>query len=205
MGSDWISTLLAKLGELWPWTKIDPWETGIITFYIPAYRDWRGKLIESRTIIKARGPGVHFTPWYYSRITKVDTRALVMDLQVQTITTRDAKSISFSVNIEYEIIDGTLAQTAVQHLGSSLEATCRNHLARRVRSMEFLGLLAKQDDLEKSLRGTLSSRAAKWGVKITDVGFTDMTESTTQRLLGDAVLHVSQDVTTYNGSKSNED
>jgi regulator of protease activity HflC (stomatin/prohibitin superfamily) len=54
-----------------------------------------------------------------------------------------------------------------------------------VRDMTWPELLAEQTDLEKSLRGTLTTRAKEWGVKITQVGITDLVKARQFRHFGE--------------------
>jgi regulator of protease activity HflC (stomatin/prohibitin superfamily) len=51
--------------------------------------------------------------------------------------------------------------------------------------MTWPELLAEQTDLEKSLRGTLTTRAKEWGVKITQVGITDLVKARQFRHFGE--------------------
>lgn len=181
---NWLESLLAKLAELWPMKKLEPWERGLKIYYLPGF----GKR-ESRTVTRSIGPGSHFIPWWFCELHAESVVPQVMDLLTQTVTLRDGHVVSFSVNIEYEIDDVYKNTVEVHSFVASLEAASRIHLAKRVREISsFTDLVEKQSWLENSLAGTLTTRAKRWGAKINEVGFTDLTPSKAFRLLGDGGL-----------------
>jgi regulator of protease activity HflC (stomatin/prohibitin superfamily) len=178
---NWLSTLLDYLLKLWPFEKLQPWERGIkLTYQVKL-----PLLPEPEVLTQPIGPGTHFVLWYFQELRKESTVPQVMDLLSQSIMTKDNQAVSFSVNIEYEIEDPTKNILGVHNFESSLEAACRIHLARRVRELSWNELIEKQSWLEDRLTETLTTRAKRWGAKINEVGFTDLTRSKTLRLLGD--------------------
>jgi len=100
-----------------------------------------------------------------------------MDLMVQSITTADDISATFSVNLVYCVSDPTAHLTAVTDFERSAEAYARIHLSQRARVKTWKQLLESQRELESSLEGTLSTRLKKWGAEVVSVGFTDMTRA----------------------------
>lgn len=185
---NWIQALIDYAGKLWPFERVDPWERGILITY--GVKDWRITLkglvpLPAFTATESIGSGTHFVVWYFQHIEKESTTPQVMDLLIQTVTTRDGREVSFSVNIEYEIEDVETNLLKVHAFASSLEAACRIHLAKRVRKLSLAELIEKQDWLEERLAETLTTRARRWGAKINEVGFTDLAVSKVYRLMGD--------------------
>lgn len=187
---NWLSALFDKLGQFWPFERIEPWERGLMKTYWP--RDWTlhrswplVRKREAHTTITPLADGVYFVFWYFQEIEKESVTPQVMDLLTQTVTTRDGREVSFSVNIEYEIENVSDNLLKVHAFAASLEAACRIHLARRVRKLTLAELIEKQDWLEERLAETLTTRARKWGTRINEVGFTDLAVSKVFRLMGD--------------------
>lgn len=185
---NWIQAIIDYFGKLWPFERLEPWERGIRISYVPweiGFHKWGLHGIAAHTSIEHITEGAHLVLWYFQRIEKESVVGQVMDLLSQTVMTKDGKQVSFSVNIEYEIDDIESNMTKVHAFHESLEASCRIHLARRVRELTYDELIEKQGWLEASLKGTLTTRARKWGTKIVDVGFTDLAVSKAFRILGD--------------------
>lgn len=117
---------------------------------------------------------------------RVDTRRDTMNLPTQSITLKDGTSVTFSANVEFEIADAVAYLTSVQQFDFSATNIAMNHLAKRVREWTWEELVREQRDLERSLRDTLTTRAKVWGVRVLEVGITDLTRAKTFRLYGDS-------------------
>lgn len=171
---NWIEAIFSRLAELWPFVKVHSYQQGV--------RFRCGKDV-------ARcAPGVHFAFWWFEEIMVVDVVEQSINLPTQSVTTHDNVAVTFSANILYEVEDARVMYTSVQDFDDSLTAAAMNHLAQKVRAWSWDELVDGQRDLEKSLKGTLSTRAARWGVKITDVAFTDMARARVYRWYGDPMM-----------------
>jgi regulator of protease activity HflC (stomatin/prohibitin superfamily) len=73
----------------------------------------------------------------------------------------------------------------VKEFSSGLRDVGMMHLAERAREMTWAELRDGQKEMEKSLRGTLTTRAKSWGVKITRVGLTDLVKARQFRHFGE--------------------
>lgn len=118
----------------------------------------------------------------------VDTRADTSNLPTQSVTLKDGRSVTFSANVEFEIVDAVAYLTGVQQFDFSITNVAMSHLAKRVRAWTWDELVAEQRALELSLRDTMTTRAKRWGVQINDVGITDLTCAKTFRLYGDPLI-----------------
>jgi regulator of protease activity HflC (stomatin/prohibitin superfamily) len=132
-------------------------------------------------------PGLHWFWPFYDKIEIVDVRAQALNLLTLSITTTDGEPWSVSANIEYQVVDALARLTNVDDFELSLQNKAMAHIAQRARAYSGAELVANQRDLEKSLEGTLTTRAKKWGVAITDVGLTDCVRTPCYRLFGDPI------------------
>lgn len=151
----------------------------IVRSYQRAVRFWMGN------------PGPELGPGFWwivpglLTIEVVDTRADTSNLPTQSVTTKDGRAVTFSANVEFEIVDAAAYVTGVQQFDFSLTNVAMSHLAKRVRAWTWDELVTEQRALELSLRDTMTTRAKRWGVQINDVGLTDLTCAKTLRFYGD--------------------
>jgi len=168
---DWVGSNIAALVPF-----------RIVRNYERAVRFWLG------TPGPELGPGFWWIVPGLWAIVVVDIRADTSNLPTQTVTTKDGKSVTFSANVEFSITDAVSYTTGVQQFDFSLTNVAMSHLAKRVREWTWDELVASQRDLERSLRGTMTTRAKEWGVTIHDVGLTDLTIAKPLRLYGDPTV-----------------
>jgi regulator of protease activity HflC (stomatin/prohibitin superfamily) len=128
-------------------------------------------------------PGFHWIIPMIDQVDIVDVNQETKNLPNQSVTTKDGKAVTFSVNIIYETLDAALLFTAVQSHEESFTAVAMVHMAQRIREWEWHELLEGQKDLEKSLRDTLTTRVKPWGIRIVGVGITDLTQARPIRII----------------------
>lgn len=122
---------------------------------------------------KPLAPGFHWCVWIVHQIETVLTVEEVINLPTQSVITADGQPVCFSANIGRRVTDPVAHFGAVQDFDASTEGLAMTHLAQRVRSLSYAELCADLAALERSLKGTLATRYAKWGAEVTSVGFTD--------------------------------
>jgi len=166
-----VSIILSNLMELMPFRIVFNYEKGV-----------RWTLGQKPVALE---PGFHWCWWLYHSIEKLTVVEEMIDLPTQTVVTKDGKTVVFSVNIGRVIIDPVAHFCSVSDFDESTIALAMTHLHQRIRERDYDDLLAKLPDLERSLRGTLSTRFAKWGAEVTTVGFTDFTQASQFRLFQD--------------------
>lgn len=175
----WIEALVANIKELFaflaPFRIIKIYERGVVLrFGIPH---------------RVMAPGWNWLwPFKIEDVAEVVVVEQTMDLMVQSVTTTDDVSATFSVNLVYCVSDPVAYHTAVTDFDRSAEGYARLHLAKRVRDKTWRELLDDQKALEASLKGTLSTRLKPWGAEVVDVGFTDLTRAKPFRLFQDPLL-----------------
>ena len=145
----WIEALVANIKELFaflaPFRIIKIYERGVVLrFGIPH---------------RVMEPGWNWLwPFKIEDVAEVVVVEQTMDLMVQSVTTTDDVSATFSVNLVYCVSDPVAYHTAVTDFDRSAEGYARLHLAKRVRDKTWRDLLDDQKALEASLKGTLSTR-----------------------------------------------
>lgn len=171
----WFSDILARLAELWPFVRIAAYERGVRTTYLPG-RGIRVDVLE---------PGPRLRLWWFQTVNEVTVVEQSENLPTQTVTCKDGRQVTLSVNYTYEVTDAEAAVNNVTQLSDSLNARAMMQVAKKLRGWTWEELVEKQSELERSIRDTLTTRAKEWGIKITDVGITDLANARTYRLFGD--------------------
>lgn len=173
---NWLEAILSRLADLWPWVRTKVWQKAVRTTFIP-FREAKVRVFGGGRIIRA-------IPW----IDSVEIRDCQVDgynLPTQSVTTVDGKIVSFSVNFFFEIEDVKAATFEVRDFASTLQDLAMVHLAERIREQSWDEVRLNQKKLEDSLKGTLTTRAKEWGVKITKVGITDFVPAKQLRVFGE--------------------
>lgn len=129
-------------------------------------------------------PGVYAVIPFFDDIEAVNTQEDVIDLPMQTVTTSDGKQVTLSWNVEYQVVDAVLHFMSVRDFDENLPRKAARHIASRVRELTLDELVLGQRELEGSLKGTLQTRTKTWGVKILDVGITDIVQAKAYRFIG---------------------
>lgn len=180
---NFLDSLFGHLREGWPFVRITPWERGIrIRYWGIPWTRWKA------VTVQVLGPGVHFAFWWFEEILTESVVQQVRNLPTQSVTTKDDIAVSFSTNVSYEVVDVEANLTQVHDFETSMVNLAMMHLSERVRDKTWEDLLHNMDDLERSLKGTLTTRVKPWGVRIVDVTLTDLVRARAYRLLGDPIL-----------------
>lgn len=154
-----IDFIVANLRACWPFRVVFAWGRGVV------YRFGKD--------IKDVGPGIHWVWPFMEEISVESVVERVVDLVAQSITTKDGKTVTVSVNVAFTVNDIRLKQTAVHAFDDSISAAALSHIGRKLSQWTWDEALGKRSELERSLRETLSTKVKKWGVTIEDVGIPD--------------------------------
>lgn len=173
---NWIDALLSRIAELWPFARVRTWERGVRFRYWPWLKE---------PSIEEVGPGVWFAFWWFEEVMSESVVQQTKNLPTQSITTKDDVSVSFSMNFLYEVTDIRAKFTKVHDFEESLVNLAMIHLAKRVRRVPWEYLRGHQATLERRIRRAIERQANQWGVKIVDVGLTDMVKAKQWRVYGD--------------------
>lgn len=133
----------------------------------------------------AKGPGWHWR-WYgittYEKVPVVDE---VLELPIQSVLTKDKKSVSFKAVVGYRVNDIVAHYCNVNDFADSTKSRAMGHLAKRVRAQTLDEVEFDLGKLEASCKGTLGTKLKEWGTEVLFVEFIDFVEVRTQiRLFG---------------------
>jgi regulator of protease activity HflC (stomatin/prohibitin superfamily) len=166
MGATFIEVVLHNLLALLPFVVIYSYQGGV-----------RWTLGKNPVNLS---PGFHWKIWFIQRIEIISVVDDFMELPIQSIITKDAKLVCFSVNIGYRITDVVRHFCEVDDFHSATVGISMTHLAQRVRELTLDELIGDLRKLETSLNGTLTTRMKNWGTEIFSVGFTNFAEVPSQ-------------------------
>lgn len=121
-------------------------------------------------------PGFHLKIWFIHKVEVSDITDCAVELPIQSVITADEKLVCFSVNIGYRVTDVVKHWATVHDFDSSTAALAMTHLAERVREECLADLVRDLKKLERSLRGTLTTRFKEYGTEVFSVGFTNFAE-----------------------------
>lgn len=171
----WIEAIFSRIGQLWPWRKIQPWQRGVRMTFVP----WKG------VRVRVMAPGIVRAVPFFDDVEIRDVQEDTDNLLTQSVTTKDDVSVTFSANFAYQIEDVEAAVLNVREFSSSLRDVGMMHLSERIRELTWDELRNGQKELERSLKGTLETRAKRWGVSISRVGITDLVKARQFRHFGE--------------------
>ena len=160
---NWVDAILSRLRELWPFVRIPPWGRGVRFRY-----NIRKRCVDVQLLM----PGIALQVWFLDDVNIWSVVEQVYDLPSQPVTTADDVAVTFSVNFTFRVTDPIAAVIEVHDFQHSLQGLAMTHCAAKIREWAWKELLDHQKDLERSLKGTMTTRAKKWGVEVTDVGVT---------------------------------
>lgn len=121
-------------------------------------------------------PGIHWRIPLYHQVEKTIVTDEMMELPVQSVITKDKKLVCFRVAIGFRIVDVVAHFNNVQDFFESTRGIAQMHLSERVRAISLEDLESDLSKLERSLRGTLTTKMKRWGTEVYEVGFTDFAE-----------------------------
>lgn len=174
----WFERLWAFLTELQPIRIVRSYEQGVY-FLNGQVSRWKPDAPEM-----ALSGGVYAIVPFFDAIEIVNCQEDALDLPVQSITTTCGKQVSLSANVIYRVTDAVLWFTAVADFNENIQRLATRHIMARVREWSWAELCAEQKELERSLKGTLETKAKRWGVEILDVGFDTLVQARQFRLFG---------------------
>ena len=166
---DFFRMFLDKLHELWPIRIIDAGCQGV--WY---KQNGTCDLLE---------PGLH---WFWpklQRIEEVNVQYQNVDAGLQSLTTKDGKEITLSLNIGYSISDAATLWTSFQHFDTSIVNMARGHAAEIVCESDWAELASDPQSFGQELQEALQEDVGELGVRIEDVTADQLSRARTYRLL----------------------
>lgn len=163
------------LYEFWPIRIVSDWEQGIRMCGGRAR-----KLLSSRTGLFRSG--IHFFWPLLGEILTDDCVVDVNETPMQTKTTADGESVSFSLGLKYSIRDMRELYLQIKDHHETVLTEAQGCAGYWVGEMDF-------DDLNQKLANLifkdLSERFESWGIDLQDVSLINLAAARTFRLIGD--------------------
>ncbi|RLF28849.1 MAG: slipin family protein [Thermoplasmata archaeon] len=125
-------------------------------------------------LLGIKGPGLVFIIPIIDKVVKLDLRTRVIDVPKQRVITKDNVTVDVDAVVYFRIIDPQKAVVEVQRydLATSLlaQTTLRDVLGQK----NLDDLLAKRDELNKSLQNVIDQGTDPWGIKVSAVTIRDV-------------------------------
>ena len=175
-----------RFATIYSFQKGVKWHLGNPTRQLTSKTGWYWPVLRKNWIpIRFKRTGLHFYWPLIQDITDMDTVPEVVNLPIQSLTTKDKETLCISGAVHYEIEDLHKYLTRVQDFDESFIAMILGIVERMVTTADF-------DDLRNG--GKLALRehvlddagviAHRWGVKLIDFYITDMVKARSLRLFG---------------------
>ncbi len=172
--SDLLRLILDSIGFLWPFRIVRTWERGGYYWF---GRWWREV-----------GAGVYpIIPWF-SEIREISIVPAIVSTGRQDITLADGTLLSFTASATVRVVDLNLAVNSVDSFMETTQELLSAVLADRLARVKGDKLDPEnRTALLRSLRDSVASEAATFGIEISKVRFTTfITNTPTLRLLQDS-------------------
>ena len=130
-------------------------------------------------------PGFYFFAPVLQHIETTASCYQEVDCLVQTFTTPDGKSLSFSANVGYTIYNAAKYFTEVYNFDSTIERSIRGHIFEMLHALPYEEIRNSIPALREVLRDKIHEKATDWGVRIHQVQFTDFVFAPTYRLINE--------------------
>ena len=105
---------------------------------------------------------------------RVDLREQTMDVQPQSVITKDNVTIKIDTVVFYQITDAKSAVYEIQNLTSSIKYLTQTTMRDVIGKMELDTTLSSRDDINAQLRQILDEATDRWGCKVTRVEIKDI-------------------------------
>ena len=105
---------------------------------------------------------------------RVDLREQTMDVQPQSVITKDNVTIKIDTVVFYQITDPKSAVYEIQNLTSSIKYLTQTTMRDVIGKMELDTTLSSRDDINAQLRQILDEATDRWGCKVTRVEIKDI-------------------------------
>jgi len=171
----WLIELINKLTCFVPrpWF-VDPDEGGVrVTAKWPRNGVW----------IKDLSAGLYWYIPLFQHCENVKVKVQVKDLRCQSVWTKDCKELAISGTIRYRIDNARKAILEVFNYDENIQNTALRIIFKFITQRSLEDLSINLIDLEKEVLAGLRDASRGWGLKIEDVGLTDIGKTMNIRLL----------------------
>lgn len=100
---------------------------------------------------------------------KVDMRERVIQVEPQTVTTKDNVSVTVDAAIYYRVLDPVKATFEVQNLAYAVTTLAQTNLRQLISGMSLDATLKGRDTINTKLHSVLDDATSAWGVEVARV------------------------------------
>ncbi len=157
------------LEQLRPWQTVKPWEASLRVRF--------GKYT------KGYEPGLHFKLPVFDEYHSINVVPRVVPLPHQSLKTSDGKNLALAGALAYSISDVEKVLVEVDDHDESLVNLAMGLLAYYVSNNPIAA--CTHDAIQDSVAVVLREAAAEWGIEVSHIYLTDLSDARTFRLLND--------------------
>ena len=115
-------------------------------------------------------PGLKFiTPFVESLVSRVDMRESVIDVEPQSVITKDNVGVTVDAVIYYYVVDAKAVKYEVANFWVAISKLAQTNLRNLVGDLSLDETLTSRERINSALRYALDEATDKWGVKVTRV------------------------------------
>lgn len=105
----------------------------------------------------------------------VDMREKVLDVHKQYVITKDNARVEVDGVVFHKVFNAKKATYEIVNLDVAIEQLMLTNIRSMVGSMDLDAILAKRDEINKSLLSTIDEATDPWGIKVTRIEIKDIT------------------------------
>lgn len=143
---------------------------------------WQGGVhLRDGKVYRRVGPGFWWQWPIRDSIEVMGSKSDTINLTNQVCTSMDGVSVMLSMNVEYKITNVVKAKTSVLNVIDNFSDMSKRFIMSEVRRMTWAQLIdpQTQTNLEDACFDLLVTKTKRWGIKILDVGLTDLAKTFT--------------------------
>ena len=124
---------------------------------------------------KALTPGLNFIVPFVDRVThKVNMMEQVLDIDQQSVISRDNAVIVADGVVFYQVLSASQASYQVSQLHHAMRNLCLTNIRTVLGAMNLDEILSNRDEINTKLLGVVDAATDAWGVKVTRIEIRDL-------------------------------